>query len=71
MDVFDRASALEAQQNEVALANHFAKQAQGTPQVSASTCPECDRPIPEGRRQAMPGCQYCATCQTLMEKRNR
>ncbi|CAE6928906.1 TraR/DksA C4-type zinc finger protein [Vibrio parahaemolyticus] len=68
MDVFDRASALEAKQNEMALTNHFAKQAKAVEQESAQECIECDSPIPEGRRHAVKGCQYCAACQTLVEQ---
>jgi phage/conjugal plasmid C-4 type zinc finger TraR family protein len=32
--------------------------------VSAKHCVECDEPIPEGRRQAMPGVQLCVSCQS-------
>lgn len=30
---------------------------------SRTHCLECDEPIPEARRQASPGCQYCVQCQ--------
>ena len=30
---------------------------------SATTCIECDAPIPEKRRQAVPGVQLCIQCQ--------
>ncbi len=30
---------------------------------SATHCEDCDQPIPEGRRAAVKGCQYCVTCQ--------
>ncbi len=68
MDVFDRASALEAKQTEMALTRHFKNQALRPSQASAEKCLECETPIPEGRRQAMKGCQYCADCQTLVEQ---
>ncbi|KGO32855.1 hypothetical protein JT06_17935 [Desulfobulbus sp. Tol-SR] len=29
---------------------------------SRTHCLECDAPIPEGRRKAAPGCQYCVQC---------
>ncbi|WP_295042317.1 DksA/TraR family C4-type zinc finger protein [uncultured Paracoccus sp.] len=31
--------------------------------ASAETCIDCDEPIPEARRQAMPGVQLCLDCQ--------
>lgn len=31
---------------------------------SAETCVECDEPIPEKRRAAIPGVQLCIECQT-------
>lgn len=31
---------------------------------SLSHCEECDAPIPEGRRQAVPGVRLCVTCQS-------
>ncbi|MFK8021459.1 MAG: DksA/TraR family C4-type zinc finger protein [Pseudomonadales bacterium] len=35
---------------------------------SATHCEECDTPIPEERRAAMPGVQMCIACQTSFEK---
>ncbi|HEM8104993.1 TPA: TraR/DksA C4-type zinc finger protein, partial [Enterobacter hormaechei] len=29
-------------------------------------CEECDEPIPEPRRAAVPGCQTCAECQNII-----
>ena len=68
MDELDRASALETQQTQVALANHIANQAKTVEQESAQECIECDALIPEGRRKAIKGCQYCAHCQHLIEQ---
>ncbi|MEE9320991.1 MAG: DksA/TraR family C4-type zinc finger protein [Granulosicoccus sp.] len=31
--------------------------------LSATACEECDNPIPEARRQAVPGIQLCVNCQ--------
>ena len=30
--------------------------------VSATNCVECDEPIPEGRRVALPGVKKCVEC---------
>ena len=30
-------------------------------------CEECDAPIPEARRAAIPGVAYCVTCQQIAE----
>jgi len=35
---------------------------------SAAHCEECDAPIPEARREAMPGVQLCINCQAKAEK---
>lgn len=37
--------------------------------VSAADCKECGDPIPEARRVAVPGCERCAACQDLSERR--
>jgi len=40
---------------------------------SLSECEECERPIPEARRQAVPGVRLCIRCQSEQdeaEKRN-
>lgn len=35
---------------------------------SAEHCEECGDPIPEARRIAVPGVEYCVKCQTEMDK---
>ncbi len=35
--------------------------------VSAMFCIECDRPIPEARRAALPGVELCLYCKELAE----
>lgn len=35
---------------------------------SLSHCEECDAPIPEARRQAIPGVRLCVACQTEQDK---
>jgi phage/conjugal plasmid C-4 type zinc finger TraR family protein len=37
--------------------------------VSAENCEECDTPILQARRKAIPGCQLCAFCQTKLERK--
>lgn len=39
--------------------------------TSAKRCEDCDEPIPEGRRQAVPGCTRCTSCEEDEAKRNR
>ncbi|QNK01481.1 DksA/TraR family C4-type zinc finger protein [Dyella telluris] len=33
-----------------------------------SHCEECDAPIPEARRQAVPGVRLCVSCQTTLDE---
>lgn len=35
---------------------------------SLEFCEECDKPIPEARRQAVPGVRLCIQCQSELEK---
>ncbi|MBQ0831049.1 MULTISPECIES: DksA/TraR family C4-type zinc finger protein [unclassified Marinobacter] len=35
---------------------------------SAEFCEECDRPIPDARRKAIPGVRLCVNCQAELEK---
>ncbi len=34
-------------------------------------CEECDAPIPEARRAAVPGVACCVTCQQIAELKNK
>ncbi|EBH3694900.1 TraR/DksA family transcriptional regulator [Salmonella enterica] len=34
-------------------------------------CEECDAPIPEARRIAIPGVQCCVTCQEIVELKSK
>ncbi|WP_409307153.1 DksA/TraR family C4-type zinc finger protein [Pectobacterium sp. B1J-3] len=36
---------------------------------SALRCEECDMPIPEARRTALPGVRYCIQCQEQADKK--
>lgn len=35
--------------------------------ASAELCEECDEPIPQARRIALPGVKYCVSCQAGLE----
>ncbi|QSP94998.1 DksA/TraR family C4-type zinc finger protein [Marinobacter salinisoli] len=37
---------------------------------SAANCDECDAPIPEARRKAIPGVRLCIGCQSEQEKQD-
>lgn len=68
-DVFDRATEIEEVTREDALDRQRRRTGlRGkTAEDSAIVCRECEEPIPEARRQAMPGVQTCIDCQTLLE----
>ncbi len=38
---------------------------------SLTHCAECDAPIPEARRQAVPGVRLCIACQSGHDEENR
>jgi phage/conjugal plasmid C-4 type zinc finger TraR family protein len=38
---------------------------------SAMLCAECDEPIPEARRQAVPGVKLCIACQSGHDRSHR
>ncbi|WP_027711873.1 TraR/DksA family transcriptional regulator [Dickeya chrysanthemi] len=38
---------------------------------SAWVCEDCDAPIPEARRLAIPGVACCVSCQEIRERRQR
>ncbi|MEJ1412776.1 MAG: TraR/DksA C4-type zinc finger protein [Candidatus Sedimenticola sp. (ex Thyasira tokunagai)] len=62
MDRFDRAQILEERDRKNAIASRV--QYQGT---SADDCIDCANPIPQERRDAIPGVQRCTHCQQLNE----
>lgn len=41
---------------------------QGLKPESARFCVDCEKPIPEMRRLAVPGCRRCVTCQAEIER---
>lgn len=67
-DFIDHASAQEAKFNEVAIANQLARAKNQNQRESAEYCIECGEKIPEARRRAIAGCQYCTQCQEYVEK---
>lgn len=70
-DYADRAEVLEQQARDDALRDQQRRASQRRrAAASAETCTDCDDPIPEGRRQAVPGCELCVSCQRRSEERN-
>ncbi|MCG3724702.1 TraR/DksA C4-type zinc finger protein [Vibrio cincinnatiensis] len=66
-DVIDRAGSVEAQFQQMALANHQARRMQAPKLQSRTHCMECDDPIPKARQESIVGCQYCTPCQAEQE----
>ena len=62
-EIIDQANELTQQRIDMAVAAHRIDRNA----VSAEHCAECDEPIPEPRRAAVPGCQTCASCQNDLE----
>lgn len=65
MDQFDRAQEFEARYRDGAIACVLASAPTGP---GTTHCIECGEPIPEARRQAVPGCTLCVTCQAQREE---
>ncbi|MFC3190784.1 TraR/DksA family transcriptional regulator [Pseudocitrobacter faecalis] len=66
-DIIDSAAEIEELQRNFALSKH---RRTGN-LVSAEYCEACGEDIPEPRRAAVPGCQTCAECQSVIELRNK
>ncbi|HCP3273852.1 TPA: TraR/DksA family transcriptional regulator [Escherichia coli] len=66
-DIIDTAAEIEELQRNAALSSHRLNRNA----VSAEHCEECGEDIPEPRRAAVPGCQTCAECQRVKEKRSK
>ena len=72
MDDIDRAQTINEQFQGDALARHLRTQRGQAPSLKGpvplnSHCRDCEEPIPQARRSAIPGCQRCIDCQTLHE----
>ena len=66
-EIIDQASELEEMLREQAIAAHRIDRNA----VSATHCIECDEVIPQARREAVPGCRTCASCQEEIELKNK
>lgn len=67
-DVFDRAQEREEEMRQDALAEQARRAGDPAGRVSAEECRMCGEPIPEGRRQAVPGVETCIECQRDVER---
>lgn len=67
MDIINTAAEIEELQRNAALSAHRINRNA----VSAEHCVDCGDYIPEPRRAAVPGCQTCAYCQSVIELRNK
>lgn len=68
MDEADLAQQSREHFDRLALQRHQNRMPQGE---SATECEDCGNPIPEKRRQVMPGCKRCIHCQHHHERRPR
>ncbi|MGS3584886.1 TraR/DksA family transcriptional regulator [Enterobacter cloacae] len=66
-DIIDTAAEIEELQRNAALSAHRVNRNA----VSAEHCSECGESIPAPRRAAVPGCQTCAECQSVIELKNK
>lgn len=66
MDVCDQSAAAADFYLDIAIKNRT--EVAEDPLLSAFDCDNCGDPIPEARRQAVPGCRLCVVCQTLEER---
>lgn len=67
-DVSDLATKREEELREDALQTMRRARDVASSQPSAQTCDRCGEPIPEARREAVPGCRRCTSCQALLER---
>ena len=69
MDDIDRANHHAARMLAAQLANQVGRgRYQG---ISLHECEECNDPIPEARRQHVPGVRLCVPCQSHAERRGK
>ncbi|HEI8402089.1 TraR/DksA family transcriptional regulator [Citrobacter freundii] len=66
-EIIDQANELTQQRIDMAIAAHRLNRNA----VSAEHCAECGDDIPGPRRAAVPGCQTCADCQSVIELKNK
>lgn len=61
---FEQAQRIQEERLQQAIANRVQYQGE-----SAEECDSCGAEIPQARRLAVPGCQHCVDCQSLLEAR--
>ncbi|MFH2710465.1 TraR/DksA family transcriptional regulator [Klebsiella aerogenes] len=66
-EIIDQANELAQQRIDMAIAAHRINHNA----VSAEHCSECGESISAPRRAAVPGCQTCAECQSVIELKNK
>lgn len=66
----ERAALVEAQQARSELEAKLAAAREATRGPGPAMCVDCEFPIPEPRRQAVPGCLRCALCERQHFNRN-
>lgn len=66
MDIFDKAQETDAQFRAMSI-DAVKRLAAQQRYASAYVCSWCGEEIPEARRQAVPGCELCAPCQSQKE----
>ena len=66
-DEADIAQAINEQHLQDALADHARRTGSRSQTPGPRLCADCEEPIPEKRRAAVPGCTRCIDCQTLHE----
>ncbi|MCI2290169.1 TraR/DksA family transcriptional regulator [Enterobacter sp. I4] len=66
-DYIDLAQAREQEDRERHI--HHARRRPALP--SRFLCEDCEAPIPEARRMAVPGVALCVTCQEIAEMKNK
>ncbi|MEQ0267258.1 TraR/DksA family transcriptional regulator [Klebsiella sp. CN_Kp073] len=66
-EIIDQANELAQQRIDMAIAAHRINHNA----ISAEHCSECGEDIPAPRRAAVPGCQTCAECQSVIELKNK
>nr|DAR60790.1 MAG TPA: DksA-like zinc finger domain containing protein [Caudoviricetes sp.] len=65
-DMFDKAQEIEQLERD-----HALRKRHTTHTASRLFCEDCDEPIPEMRRNKIPGCTRCVECQTIYETKQK
>ncbi|MGP8432007.1 TraR/DksA C4-type zinc finger protein [Paraburkholderia fungorum] len=66
-DASDLATTREEELREDALQAMRRARDAASSQPGAPACDRCGEPIPQARREAVPGCRHCVTCQRKLE----